>query len=122
MDTPVSEAFPCRSSDWNVAAVAAVLVGFVFVGAVTGALWLVHRFTRVNQGDFGELDKMAKELHEAEEERDQVVASYGEKEAEITNQLNQTQAELDAAMEGLRVARAEAEDLRDYIERMNAAD
>ena len=94
---------------------AAFLVGWF-------AHWLVHRFTRVNQGDFGELDKMAKELHEAEEERDQVVASYGEKEAEITNQLNQTQAELDAAMEGLRVARAEAEDLRDYIERMNAAD
>ena len=42
---------------------AAFLVGWF-------AHWLVHRFTRVNQGDFGELDKMAKELHEAEEERD----------------------------------------------------
>ncbi len=94
---------------------AAFLVGWF-------AHWLVHRFTQVNQGDFGELDKMAKELHEAEEERDQVIASYAEKEAEITNQLNQTQAELDAAMDGLRVARSEAEDLRDYIERMNAVD
>ena len=94
---------------------AAFLVGWF-------AHWLVHRFTRVNQGDFGELDKMAKELHEAEEERDRVVAAYGEKETEITTQLNQTQAELDAAMEGLRVARTEAEDLREYIERMNAVD
>ena len=31
-----------------------------------------------------------------------------------------TQAELDAAMDGLRVARQEAEDLRAYVERMNA--
>lgn len=86
------------------------------------AHWLVHRFTRVNQGDFGELDKMAKELHEAEEERDQVIAAYGAKEAEITTQLNQTSAELDAAMDALRIARGEAEELRAYIERMNAAD
>lgn len=96
----------------------------LFVAFLVGwfAHWLVHRFSRVNQGDFGELDKMAKELHEAEEERDQVVASYDAKEAEITNQLNQTQAELDAAMDALRIARGEAEELREYIERMNAAD
>lgn len=96
----------------------------LFVAFLVGwfAHWLVHRFARVNQGDFGELDKMAKELHEAEEQRDQTVAAYHEKEAEITNQLNQTTAELGAAMEGLRVARTEAEELRGYIERMNAAD
>ena len=44
----------------------------LFVAFLVGwfAHWLVHRFTRVNQADFGELDKMAKELHEAEELRD----------------------------------------------------
>ncbi len=84
--------------------------------------WLVHRFSRVNQDDMGELDKMAQQLHEAEEERDRVVAEYHHKETEITTRLNQTQAELDATMDGLRVARQEAEDLRDYVERMNAAD
>jgi len=94
---------------------AAFLVGWF-------AHWLVHRFTRVNQGDFGELDKMAKELHEAEEIRDQTIADFGEKEAAITNQLSQTHAELAAAMEGLRAARGEAEELRDYIERVNAMD
>lgn len=96
----------------------------LFVAFLVGwfAHWLVHRFTRVNQGDLGELDKMAKELHEAEEERDQVVAAYGQKEAEITTQMNQTQAELEAAMEALRIARGEAEELREYIERMNAVD
>lgn len=84
--------------------------------------WLVHRFTQVNQDDMGELDKMAQQLHEAEEERDRVVAEFHHKETDITNRLNQTQAELDAAMDGLRVARQESEDLRDYVERMNAAD
>jgi len=96
----------------------------LFVAFLVGwfAHWLVHRFTRVNQADFGELDKMAKELHEAEELRDQTIARYGEKEAELANQLSQTQAELAAAMEGLRVARGETEELREYIERVNAMD
>ena len=101
-------------------ATAVVLFAAFLVGWF--AHWLVHRFTRVNQGDFGELDKMAKELHEAEEERDQTVAACGEKEAELITQLNQSQAELGAAMEGLRAARGEAEELREYIERMNAVD
>jgi prophage endopeptidase len=38
----------------------------------------------------------------------------------MSNKLSQTQAELDAAMEGLRVARTEAEELRSYIERQNS--
>ena len=62
---------------------------------------------------------MAQQLHEAEEERDHVVSEYHKKELDISNKLNQTQAELEAAMEGLRTARQEAEDLRDYIERLN---
>jgi len=37
----------------------------------------------------------------------------------MTNQLHQTEAELSAAMDGLRAARQEAEELRAYIERMN---
>lgn len=81
--------------------------------------WLVHRFSRVAQSDMTELDKMAQQLHEAEEERDHVVSEYHKKELDISNKLNQTQAELEAAMEGLRTARQEAEDLRDYIERLN---
>ena len=82
--------------------------------------WLLHRFARVPQNDMGELDRMAQELHDAEEIRDQTIAEYHAKETEITTRLNQTQAELDAAMDGLRVARQEAEDLRAYVERMNA--
>ncbi len=43
-----------------------------------------------------------------------------QREAELTNRVSQTEAELRAAMEGLRDARAEAGELRAYIERMNA--
>ncbi|EET47582.1 hypothetical protein [Thalassobium sp. R2A62] len=84
------------------------------------ANWLIHRFTRVSQSDIGELDKMAQSLHEAEETRDQAITYLQQREAEITNQLSQTEAELRAAMDGLRDARQEAEELRSYIERQNA--
>lgn len=84
------------------------------------AYWLLHRFTRVTQTEMGELERMAQDLHEAEELRDQAIAFLEQREGELTNQLLQTQAELQAAMDGLRAARAEGEELRAYIERANA--
>lgn len=62
---------------------------------------------------------MAKALHDAEETRDQAITYLQQREAELTNQLSQTEAELRAAMDGLRDARHEAEELRGYIERAN---
>ena len=93
----------------------------LFVAFVLGwfAHWLVHRFTRVSSSEMGELDKMAQSLHEAEEARDQAVAYFQQREAEMTNTLAQTEAELRAAMDGLRDARQEAEELRAYIERVS---
>lgn len=95
----------------------------LFVAFVLGwfANWLVHRFTRVSAGDIGELDRMSQELHEAEETRDQAITYLQQREAELTNQLTQTEAELTAAMEGLRDARQEAEELRAYVERVQSA-
>jgi prophage endopeptidase len=81
------------------------------------ANWLIHRFTRVSPSDVGKLERMAQELHEAEETRDQAITYLQQREAKLTNQLSQTEAELNAAMEGLRDARHEAEELRAYIER-----
>jgi septal ring factor EnvC (AmiA/AmiB activator) len=85
------------------------------------ANWLVHRFTRVSQADMDQLERMSQELHEAEETRDQAITYLQPREAELTNQLAQTEAELAAAMEGLRDARHEAEEMRAYVERMNAS-
>ncbi len=83
------------------------------------AYWLVHRFTRVSTSEMGELDRMAQALHEAEEARDQAILYFQQREAEMTNHVSQTEAELRAAMDGLRDARQEAEELRAYIEKVN---
>ncbi len=93
----------------------------LFVAFVLGwfAHWLLNRFTRVSQADLGELDNMAQSLHEAEETRDQAITYLQQREAEMTNQLTQTEAELSAAMDGLRAARQEAEELRAYVEKIN---
>ncbi|MDX1785891.1 hypothetical protein [Roseovarius sp. ZX-A-9] len=81
------------------------------------ANWLVNRFIRVSSSDMGELDRMAQELHEAEETRDQAITYLQQREAELTNQLSQTEAELAATMDGLREARQEAEHMRAHLER-----
>ncbi len=81
------------------------------------ANWLVHKFIRVSSSDMGELERLAQELHEAEETRDQAITYLQQREAELTNQLSQTEAELSATMDGLREARHEAESLRNELER-----
>lgn len=82
------------------------------------AHWLVHRLNRVSRADMGELERMAQELHEAEEIRDQAITYLQQREAELTNQLSQTEAELAATMDGLRDARREAEEMRMHLERI----
>ncbi|PIE08178.1 MAG: hypothetical protein CSA74_03075 [Rhodobacterales bacterium] len=93
----------------------------LFVAFVLGwfAHWLIHRFTRVAMNDMSELDRMAQALREAEETRDQAITYLQKREAEISSQLAQSQAELNAAMDGLGDARKEAEGLRAFIEQQN---
>lgn len=76
------------------------------------ANWMISRFSRVAAADVDELERMSQELHEAEETRDQAITYLQQREAELTNQLAQTEAELRAAMDGLREARAQVEHLR----------
>jgi prefoldin subunit 5 len=66
------------------------------------------------------MEALARALHDAEETRDQAIAYLQSRESELTGQLSQTEAELRATMEGLRDARAETEELRNYIEQMTA--
>ena len=92
--------------------IATAVILFVAFAAGWVANWLGHRFTRVKQSDVADLDRMSQELHEAEETRDQAITYLQQRESELTNQLSQTEAELSAAMDGLRDARREAEELR----------
>jgi septal ring factor EnvC (AmiA/AmiB activator) len=85
------------------------------------AYWVMHRFARVQGGDMAEMDRMAQNLHDAEEARDQALYYLEQREEELTNQIAQAEAELRAAMDGLRHARAEVEDLRQQLDRARAA-
>jgi len=78
--------------------------------------WLIHRFTRVTQADLGELERMAQSLHEAEETRDQAIGYTHQRDEEVGREMAQLQAELRAAMEGLRNARHESDMLRHQLE------
>ena len=99
--------------------IATAIILFVAFGLGWFVCWIMHRLSRVTQTEMGELEKMAHDLHEAEETRDAAITFMETREAELTNQLNQSNAELRAAMDGLRDARHEAEELRDYIERIS---
>lgn len=80
--------------------------------------WLLHRFTRVAGGDIGEMDLLAQALHEAEETRDQVILYLEQREAELMDQIAQTEAELSVTLESLQDARREVADLDRYIARI----
>ncbi|MDO5756512.1 MAG: hypothetical protein Q4P24_03205 [Rhodobacterales bacterium] len=97
--------------------VATAIILFVAFALGWFANWLIHRFIRVSSSDVGELDRMAQELHEAEETRDQAITYLQQREAELSNQLVQNEAELRAAMDGLRDARQELEQLRAHMDR-----
>lgn len=100
--------------------IATAIILFLAFGLGWFAYWVLHRFARISGEDMGEVDRLAQSLHEAEEMRDQAILYLEQREAELTNQIAQTEAELRAAMEGLRDARTEAEEMRKYIERMHS--
>jgi len=96
----------------------AVTTAVLFVAFCLGwfVSWLLHRFTRIAQNELGEVDHLAQAVHEAEEERDHARAELRARENALTGRINQAEAELQAAMGGLRAARAENEALRDRLE------
>lgn len=100
--------------------IATAIILFVAFALGWFAYWLLHRFTQVPGGDLADLDHIAQSLHDAEEARDEAIAALRDREAELLNRISQTEAELRAAMEGLRDARQESEEMRVYIERQNA--
>ncbi len=70
----------------------AATAGILFVAFLAGWFthWLVSRITRVTRNDMDDLDRMAQELHKAEEERDQTVTYFQSREADLSNKLTQT--------------------------------
>ena len=97
--------------------VATAIILFVAFALGWFANWLIHRFIRVSSSDVGELDRMAQELHEAEEMRDQAITYLQQREAELSDQLIQNEAELRATMDDLRDTRQKVEQLQAHIDR-----
>lgn len=96
-----------------------ITASILFAAFVMGwfACWLLHRLTRPTRSDMTLLDRMGQQLHEAEEARDRAVAELEEREAVLMTRLTGAEAELQAAMDGLRASRGEVEELRDYIQK-----
>ena len=95
--------------------IATAIVLFVTFAVGWFAHWLLHRFTRVAKSDISEFERMAQELNDAEEARDSAVSYMQQREADLTSQMAQVEAELKAAMEGLHNARLENEDLQTQL-------
>ena len=70
--------------------------------------WLLQRLNMVSEKDLNELNKISAALHEAEQNNEQ----SRNRQLELNKNISQLEAELAAAMDGLRSARLETEDLR----------
>jgi len=87
-----------------------LLFGAFILGLLTH--WVISRLSHVSTSELGELEAMAEALHMAEDTRDAAIAERLSVETRLQAQVSQAQAELRAAMEGLRDARHESEMLR----------
>ena len=70
--------------------------------------WLLQRLNMVSEKDLNELNKISAALHEAEQNNEQ----SRNRQLELNKNISQLEAELAAAMDGLRSARLKIEDLR----------
>lgn len=81
------------------------------------ASWLIHRLTRVSRAELEELDRMAQQLHDAEQARDAALTELELRDADMATRLAAVDAKRQAAVNELQEAQIEVEELRDYIER-----
>ncbi len=111
---PLQIGLPVTRTEFIVVTTLVLFLAFV-LGWV--ARWLLDRFARLGASDMGEVDRLAAALHDAEERRDQAIAYVQSREAELTGQLAQAEAELRAAMDGLRDARRDLHEMQDRLDR-----
>ena len=73
--------------------------------------WLLQRLNMVSEKDLKDLNKISAALFEAEEDNEKART----RELELNKKISQLEAELKAAMDGLRAARLEAEELKSSL-------
>jgi len=81
------------------------------------ACWLVHRLTRPGRAELGVLDRLAADLHQAENALEQATTDWGQREAALHERLAFSATELATARSAMQEASGEIEELRAYIER-----
>ena len=75
--------------------------------------WLLQRLNMVSEKDLNELNNISAALLEAEKDNEKA----RNRELELDKKISQLEAELEAAMDGLRAARLETEEMRSSIEK-----
>jgi len=70
--------------------------------------WLLQRLNMVSEKDLNQFNKISAALHEVEENNERARV----RELELNKKVSQLEAELAAAMDGLRAARLETEELK----------
>tara|TARA_B100001063_G_scaffold147793_1_gene137985 strand:- start:107 stop:415 length:309 start_codon:yes stop_codon:yes gene_type:complete len=75
--------------------------------------WFLQRLNMVSEKDLNELNKISAALLEAEKDNEKA----RNRELELDKKISQLEAELEAAMDGLRAARLETEELRSSKEK-----
>lgn len=96
-----------------IVAVMVLLFGSYLLGFLTH--WIVTRLSRVSDAEIGQLDAMAEDLHQAEEERDAARAARHQLEMHTRHELGELRSELATTREALRSAREETEELRSFL-------
>ena len=73
--------------------------------------WLLQQLNMVSEKDLKDLNKISAALLEAEE----AIEKAKSRETELNKKISQLEAELKAAMDGLRAARLETEELKSSL-------
>ena len=73
--------------------------------------WLIQRLNMVSEKDLKDLNKISAALLEAEEDNEKAK----NRELELNKKISQLEAELEAAMDGLRSARLETEEFKSSL-------
>ena len=73
--------------------------------------WLIQRLNMVSEKDLKDLNKISAALLEAEEDNEKAK----NRELELSKKISQLEAELAAAMDGLRASRLETEELKSSL-------
>ncbi|MFL2796050.1 MAG: hypothetical protein ACJZ82_10735 [Paracoccaceae bacterium] len=73
--------------------------------------WLIQRLNMVSEKDLKDLNKISTALLEAEQDNE----NAKNREIDLNKKILQLEAELEAAMDGLRAARLETEDLKSSL-------